>query len=85
MDAFNLGKTIRMLAVLDGGLLLLNCAYVPMFFLLLLWVRLLVQTSPSPLGVVARGAGGLLAISLSPSTSPTQPRAETLLFRRQRT
>ncbi len=40
MDAFNLGKTIRLLAVLDGALLLINCAFVPVLFLLLLWVRL---------------------------------------------
>jgi len=43
MDAFNLGKTVRFLAVLDGALLLLNCAYVPVLFLLLLWVRFFVS------------------------------------------
>lgn len=39
MEAFTMGRTIRILAVLDGILLLLQCAWFPILFLLLLWVR----------------------------------------------
>jgi len=39
MEAFTMGRTIRILAVLDGILLLLQCTWFPILFLPLLWVR----------------------------------------------
>lgn len=38
LDAFSLGKTVRLLAILDGVILVINCAYFPLNLLLLLWV-----------------------------------------------
>ncbi|CAN0004392.1 unnamed protein product [Scytosiphon promiscuus] len=37
LEAFSLGKTIRLLALVDGLLLLANCAYYPGLLLLLFW------------------------------------------------
>eukprot|EP00903_Cladosiphon_okamuranus_P015644 g14446.t1 len=37
LDALSLGKTVRLLAILDGVILLLNCAYFPVMMLLLVW------------------------------------------------
>lgn len=38
MEVYSLGKTVRILAILDGVILLLNCAYFPVLYMLLLWV-----------------------------------------------
>lgn len=38
LEAFSLGGTVRLLAILDGVILVLNCAFFPIMLLLLLWV-----------------------------------------------
>ncbi|CAM9993976.1 unnamed protein product [Ascophyllum nodosum] len=40
MQAFAMGRTVRILAILDGILLLLQCAWYPILFLLLAWAPL---------------------------------------------
>lgn len=41
MEAFSLGRTIRILAVLDGLILLLNCASFYILYVLVIWVSTL--------------------------------------------
>lgn len=38
MEAFTLGRTIKLLAILDGVILVLDCVYWPALLLLLFWV-----------------------------------------------